>query len=82
MTREIAGFTVSSYSIDTIIVQRLVQPHHEYRFRLTAKGVELLETMPAAVADGDPLEDANHFEDEATAAAKKYHGLLFPAAAE
>jgi hypothetical protein len=54
MTREIKGFTICPYSSDTIMAQRMADPQHAYRFRLTAEGVELLETVPGATTkDGD-----------------------------
>jgi hypothetical protein len=82
MTREIGGFTVGPYSTDTVIAERIDEPQHMHWFRYTSDGVELLETVPATVSNGDPLEDAKRYEGEATAAAKKYRDLLSPAAAE
>jgi hypothetical protein len=59
------------------MLQRMVEPHHEYEYRLTSTRIELIKIVPATVGHGDPVVDAGRFGRDATEAAKKYRDQLF-----
>ncbi len=59
------------------MAQRIAEPQHEYRFRYTSDGVELLDVVPGAATQGDRWdEDAKRHVGAATEAAKKYKAKL------
>jgi hypothetical protein len=80
MTREIDGFTVGPHTTNTIVVERIAEPHHEYVFGVTPEGVELHVTAPDPDATNPTSEDARRFVNQATEAAKKYRDQLSAAA--
>ncbi len=75
MKRNINGFEVTWTGDNSIEVTRLTVPTHAYEFETSPdrKRLKRLDsTSPVDVPTGDPLLDAEQFEDEARKAAKEY----------
>jgi hypothetical protein len=77
MTQEIDGFTIEPNSDSCFLFHWNTGPHHTFNIEITSKRVTLVETLPAAVADGDPLADAKRFESKALKAAGKHKRHMF-----
>ena len=76
MTMMIDGFSIEPHTDNSFIFKRAIEPQHEYM--MTLDPIKVLQTLPADVAEGDPLDDAERFEGEVIEAAKKCRDQLFP----
>jgi hypothetical protein len=75
MKRNIRGFDIDWIGYDRIELTRDKSPRHRYQFETSPdrRGVKrLLLTAPEDVTQGDPLLDADRFEEEARKAAAEF----------
>jgi hypothetical protein len=77
MMTEIDGFNIEPYIGSCFLFQWMTEPHHTFKFEITSKRASLVETIPAAVTNGNPLIDAKRLESKARKAADKYRRKMF-----
>jgi hypothetical protein len=77
MTHEIDGFSIEPNSGSRFLFRRMAAPEHTYDIEITSERVTLVATLPAPVADGDPLVDAMRSKDKALKAADKHRRQMF-----